>query len=276
MCLGTDRFTWDSKHGRGDYYCRQCGPGDGFKLIMESKGINFIDARELVMSLAGISEKSAYVPPSLPTQAPKPAIATERIRAILRQTCAVDDCDPARRYLQSRGLWPLPAMHKLRAHPSVEYWNEGERLGRFPALVASVRDVNGQVVTAHVTYLQPHGAKIDGHPPRKILSAMTERVGCACRLMNNEGETLGIAEGIETSFSAAIIHGIPVWATLNTSLMQKFEPPQGIKRLVIFADRDIPGLGATATLMQRLQGRVDFEFAMPQLKDWNEALMERI
>jgi len=38
------------------------------------------------------------------------------------------------------------------------------------------------------------------------------------------GGVLGIAEGIETALSAAVLDGVPVWAALNTSLLARFEP----------------------------------------------------
>lgn len=277
ICGGKDRFRYDNKDGRGGWFCNNCRAGDGITLVMKAKGITFVDACKLVLEILGEAHE-------LPKAAPIPrkahahqeiATPTPRVRRLLDESCAIEDCEPARRYLQSRGLWPLPAMHKLRAHPSVDYWQEGDRVGHHPALIAAVRDINGQVVTAHVTYLQQHGAKISTHDARKILSGMQGRAGCAVRLMHFEGEVLGVAEGIETAFSAAALHGVPVWAALNTSLLSKFDPPVGVKRLVIFADRDIAGMDAAAKLMQRMQGRVQFELQMPQLKDWNDALLER-
>jgi putative DNA primase/helicase len=279
ICGGKDRFRFDNRRGLGDWFCNQCGSGRGLDLLMKSQKLPFLDAAKLVLSLAGIEQHDDAPTVPIPRKAyadAEVASPTPRVRALLKQSCPIEDCEPARRYLQSRGLWPLPAMHKLRAHPSVDYWQEGERVGHHAALIAAVRDVGGEVVTAHVTYLQQHGAKISTHEPSKILSGMQGRAGCAVRLMRIDGEVLGIAEGIETAFSAAQIHGMPVWAALNTSLLQKFDPPAGVKRVVIFADRDIPGMDAAAKLMQRLQGRVQFEMQMPACKDWNDALMERL
>jgi putative DNA primase/helicase len=90
-------------------------------------------------------------------------------------------------------------------------------------------------------------------------------------------EILGIAEGIETALSASILDAIPVWAALNTSLLSKFEPPPGVLRLRIYADRDEPGLAAATHLMERLQGRVALEIRIPSAphKDWNDVLQHR-
>jgi len=274
VCGGQDRFRFDNKNGRGDFYCNQCGAGDGFKLIMGVFGLPFAEARKRVIELAGIS---ADVVRDLPArtaaiiEAEPIAKPTQRVLQLLRETCPVEDCEPVRRYLAGRSLWPLPAGHRLRAHASVEYWEDRQSIGRFPALVAAVRDASHDLVTVHVTYLEPRGCKLEGHEPRKILSSMKGRVACAVPLMAH-GDTLGIAEGIETALSASVLHEVPTWAALNTALLQKFEPPTNVKKLIVFADRDVAGLDAAARLMQRLQNRVTLEIRTPSSKDWNDSL----
>ena len=140
-------------------------------------------------------------------------------------------------------------------------------------MLADVRDRNGDLATVHVTYLDG-GQKLASQESRKMLSPLTERVGCAVRLMPST-EVLGIAEGIETALSAALIDGIPVWAALNAGLLAKFDPPSEVTRLVIYADADVAGLTAACRLMERLQGRIALEVRMPSppSKDWNDALL---
>ena len=170
-------------------------------------------------------------------------------------------------------MWPLPEGCTLRAHATVEYWDKGRRIGRFPALLADICDVAGALVTLHVTYLQG-GRKLTGHEPRKQLSAVAGRSGCAVRLMP-AGEELGVAEGIETALAAHRLHDVSVWAALNTALLARFEPPPAVRTLLLFADRDAPGLEAAARLMERLQGRVRLEMRIPKTpaKDWNDVLV---
>lgn len=274
-CGGRDRFFFDNRHGRGDFFCRHCGPGDGFQLLMRAQGMSFKDARRLVLRLADLEEneqRATIAPkPVYEPEAPKAAQVTRRVLQLIRESCAIEDCEPVREYLSSRSLWPLPSGHTLRAHTSVEYWHDKRSIGRFPALLGVVRDVEGETVTAHVTYLEPSGEKLRDFDPRKILSGMVGRDGCAVRLMSH-GATLGIAEGIETALSASMLHEMPVWAALNTSLLQKFTPPANVERLVIFADRDVAGLEAASKLMERLQGRVSMEVRTPKSKDWNDSL----
>jgi putative DNA primase/helicase len=172
-------------------------------------------------------------------------------------------------------LWPLPAGCALKAHPALEYWHEGQRVGVHPGFVAEVLDLAGELVTLHVTYLEG-GKKLVTNEPRKILSPLTGREGCAVRLMPTTG-VLGIAEGIETALAAAALHDMPVWAALNTSLLAKFEPLAGLKALHIYADADRAGLEAAGRLMERLQGRMRFELHVPSAphNDFNDQLAAR-
>lgn len=270
-CGGKDRYRFDNKRGRGDWICNQCGSGDGFKLVMLTLGVTFGEARKRVMEAARMEHGERREVVRVARMDPaEPARPTRRITQLLRESCAVEDCDATAVYLASRKLWPLPVGHSLRAHPSVEYWQDKQSVGRFPALLACIRNIRGDLVTVHVTYLEEDGQKLKGFEPRKILSAMTGHDGCAVHLMQH-GSALGVAEGIETALSASVLHEMPVWAALNTSLMQKFQPPQCVSKLVIFADRDIAGLDAATKLMQRLQGTVAMEIRTPQSKDWNDA-----
>jgi len=274
-CGGKDRFRFDNKRGRGDYICGQCGAGDGFRLLERVHGWPFAEARKRVIEAAGLSE-SLSPAWGAPVRATRPAEAiatpTERVLRLRRGRCRIEDCAEVVDYLASRGLWPLPEGCTLSAHATVEYFDEGQRIGRHPALFADVVDVNGELVTVHVTYLHG-GRKLSDREPRKILSTMTARDGCAVRLAP-AGEVLGIAEGIETALSAALLDGVPVWAALNTSLLARFEPPGGVDTVRLYADRDEAGLTAVCRLMERLQGRVRLEVRIPTApaRDWNDTL----
>lgn len=274
-CGGRDRFRFDDRRGRGDFFCNGCGPGDGFALLQRVHGWSFRETAKRVEEAAGLDW---VIPnPTRSTEQPiaeaAPASPTHRVRALRRECSRIEDSGPVSAYLASRGLLPLPADCTLRAHAGVDYWHEKQRIARFPALVADVRDIDGELVTVHVTYLH-QGAKLASHEPRKILSPLTGRIGCAARLMPLDGVTLGIAEGIETALAAAKLHGVPTWASLNAGLLAKFEPPEGVQRLIVFADRDVAGFEAAARLMERLQGRCALELRVPResAKDFADQL----
>jgi hypothetical protein len=83
---------------------------------------------------------------------------TARVKQLLRTSASPDVVAGAIEYLRGRALWPLPAGCTWRAHVGIDYRRQldgkaVEWVGRFAALVASVRDVDGELVTAHVTYL---------------------------------------------------------------------------------------------------------------------------
>jgi len=283
-CGGRDRYTFDNRHLRGDFICRRCGAGDGFTLLERVHRWTYTEARRQVLEVTQLQTSSKGVAgverrarPAAISPAPlSPYRPPARVLAVARGACAVADCPDAVAYLESRGLWPLPGGCALKAHPALEYWHEGQRVGVYPGLVAEVCDLAGELVTVHVTYLE-NGRKLSTHEPRKILSPLTGREGCAVRLLEpdrypgneqtpyrgKEFSGLGIAEGIETALSAAALHAMPVWAALNTSLLAKFEPPAAVKLLHIYADADRAGLEAAGRLTQRLQGRVRFELHVP-------------
>ena len=295
-CGGRDRFRFtnrDQTRGldTGSWYCNACGgrdrsggAGDGFALLERVYGWSFAEARRRVMQVAGLEDR---VDLSNRTHAPSPALAAlpapsgppRRALDLLRTSCAIADCEPAIRYLQSRAIWPLPRGTTLRAHAGAEYWDEGRCIGRFPALVAPLVDLDGELLAVHATYV-PEGRKLEGHAPRKLhgkLGRLADRRGLAVRLMPLDGEVLGIAEGLETAIAASLLHDVPCWAALTAGLLEHFQPPPGVHRVLTFADRDVAGLQAAYGLREQLDGRAIVELRTPPapFKDWNDVLIDR-
>ena len=93
-CGGTDRFQYTDKFGHGNYICRGCGAGGGFKLLMGCLGLNAVDALSRVDGYLGVNAPRA--PLSLPLDSP-----LERdglIRKILAETVPVMPGDEVDRY----------------------------------------------------------------------------------------------------------------------------------------------------------------------------------
>jgi len=158
---------------------------------------------------------------------------------------------------------------ELRAHAAAAYWHRGQLIDHFPALIAPVRDLSGEIITVHATYV-PGGEKLTDLPTRKLLGPVTGRQGLAVRLAPVEHGHLGIAEGIETALAATKLKRIPCWAALNTSLLKRFWPPDGLE-VHVFADRDVAGLIAAAELLANLDRGV-LEVPPFGANDWAEAL----
>jgi putative DNA primase/helicase len=62
LCGGTDRFQYTDKFGEGNYHCRQCGPGGGFKLLQAVMGVDFNTALRDVERCLGMMPVTAPLP----------------------------------------------------------------------------------------------------------------------------------------------------------------------------------------------------------------------
>ena len=254
-CGGRDRFRYKGD-GDGGFFCGDMR-GNGVDLVMHVFDCDFRAACEKIETIIGKA-------PQGERWEAKPVSYAQRLRQRAMTT-------PRSAYLASRGLEIAPG---LRWCDAVEYWDEGESLGTFPAMLGPVTDRDGKFRTYHVTYLDK-GAKARVHAPRKILPGASI-AGCGVALYA-PAEVIGVAEGIETAIAAKMIHGMPVHAALNTSLLAKWDPPPIARVIHIFADRDENYAGEAAAYalahrlaMKGLQVRVELPATFG---DWNDVLM---
>ncbi|MGW8178070.1 MAG: toprim domain-containing protein [bacterium] len=265
-CGGRDRFRYDNKKNRGDYYCSQCGPGDGFKLLMAIHQCEFAEAAKMVEEVIGRAK---------PDEKKEDVDPRKRLQYISKHLVRVSAGDPVYIYLKSRGLSKLP--RTLRLHPKLAYYEGREKIGSYPAMISLVRDNEGNALTYHVTYLTSAGHKAHVGSERKVLSALGDK-GYVSMLYPAK-ETLGVAEGIETSIASRVLFDVPVWATLNSNGMKAFLPPPEVRRVMIFADNDknYEGQSAAYQLAHKLCTKgIEVEVVIPPPGDWNDELVRRI
>lgn len=265
ICSGKDRYRFDDKAGRGTWICSHCGSGDGFKLLQGVHGWSFSEAAKQVDRIVGTVQAGPIAPER--TDASK-------IRALLQVwegSRPVTRGDAVWQYLNRRlGLETVPA--DLRLHPGLRYTNEdGQNLGRFPAMVAKIRYPDGTGASIHRTYLTDDGHKAPVPQAKKIMAGKSLNTG-AVRL-GAAGPTLGIAEGIETALAASERFGLPVWAATNAVLLEAWVPPKGVERVLIAGDNDASFTGQAAAfgLARRLvQKGLAVEIHLPEQvgKDW--------
>jgi len=273
----------------GGGICNSCGAfPDGFALLMWLKGWSFPETLEAVAEALGLSE-SGSVPPAQcwrPKREEDPKVL-ERLRRTWREGLSVSHpkADPLRHYLRRRGLNPtiLDGTRELRFHPKLAYFEDGRIRGRFPALLALVRDAGGKAVTLHRTYLTPDGRKAPVPAPKKLMSVWGQINGGAVRL-GAPRSLLSVAEGIETALAVREVTGLTVWPTLSCTLLERFEPPARVTTLLVWADRDRSGAGerAAKALEQRLSARLKVLVFTPGLPipqgkkslDWLDVLVE--
>lgn len=267
MCGGKDRFRLDWRHptGKARWYCTHCGFGDGIDLLMACKGMNFADAARQVESHLGVPDKP-----------PRPERGIKQLRDDMRKVWSagrpMHGLGTVDMYLMGRGI-------VLEAYPTCirEAGAIRHKAGsNHPAMLALVRDVDGTAVNVHRTYLSGNGEKARVDPVRMLMRGGHPR-GSAVRLMPH-GDVLGIAEGIETAWSAAQLFDVPVWAALNAGRLEWWQPPRGVRQVLIFADNDENGVGQLAAdkLRHRLVALgVSGTIRLPDQAgtDWNDVLM---
>lgn len=273
-CGGKKPFRFDDKGGEGTSYCTHCGARNGVQLLREVSGLEFIPAiREIARILGGDFERENVVRIAHPgvirsaMTAEETEIARVRLIKAWRSSFSGQGAvEPVARYLGSRGL-VLPALPEgLRFHPSLPFFDEdGKRIGRYPAMLAVVSRPDGKPVSMHRTYLDRQGRKLcvkgsDGEPlPAKRLMKATEPLSGSAIRLYEAGETLAVAEGIETALAVHVMTGLPVWAGISASILKKMVIPADVRRVEIFADHDLPdrdgrraGQDAAAFLAERL------------------------
>lgn len=204
-----------------------------------------------------------------------------------------DLVEPMRAYFQNRELlfrWDVVEESDcVRFHPSLSYYDEdGNEVGKFPAIVCAIRDKEGNLVTLHRIYLTPTGKKARVPGPKKMMPVPDDLTvtGAAIQLgVPNEG-ILGVAEGVETALSAYRATQIPVWATVNATLMEAFEVPKGVHTVLIWADKDksLTGEKSANVLKARLERMgIQVFILVPKMPipsrakgvDWNDVLMSQ-
>lgn len=235
LCGGTDRFQYTDKFGEGNYHCRHCGPGGGFKLLQALKGIDFNTALHEVERCIGATQP--------PARAASPEPSAERMKKLAkrlwdeaRPVVPGDDVD---RYLNGRGLG-LPSYPKvLRLHPALGFFEKdaagkSRKVAEYAAMLACIQGPDGHAVTLHRTYLKD-GQKAVARDAKKVLSAGIN--GAAIRLFE-VGEELAITEGIETAVAVHLATGKPVRAALNAGNLEKLWLPESVRRVCIYADND--------------------------------------
>jgi len=281
LCGGNDRFVYTDKFKHGNYVCRHCGAGDGFKLAEGALGLGFWDVFKRVEEIVGSGVALRSDAKASPDFTRK---VSERVWEGCVPVVAGDDVDV---YLANRGLRMENYPSVLRRHPSLEYYEKaaGEKrakvVGRFPAMVCPLQSLDGNVVTLHRTYLQD-GSKAKVSDPKKCLQAFDG--GPAIQLFEPTDE-LAITEGIETALAVHIATGRAVWAAYSASNLEKISVPGSVKRVFIYADNDasFTGQAAAFVLAKRLsasregQEGLKVKVFVPQRpgEDWADVVKRR-
>lgn len=257
FCGGKDRYAWSHKYG-GVWVCRQCTNGKyatGFSMLMQHMGYQTFgeaadDVRDFFSVQSNIKPLSREARMAALNEWTPERVARNRTRMLRtwNEAREVTVGDPVHRYMLNRvpGMNFIPA--GIRFHPALEYWDKPKQeggkpvlLGKFPAMLAYAQGVDGELVQLHKTYLTMEGLAADV-PLRKKTDLGVGVNSLAVRLMEVVGDTLGVSEGLETAWAAAMLRDVPVWSCLNGPALSEFVLPQEyrgqVRRLLIYADSD--------------------------------------
>jgi len=149
------------------------------------------------------------------------------------------------------------------------------QLGRIPipTMVAAVQAPDGKVIAVQETRLTWQGAKAPVSVPRITTGAL----GHGAVRLGPAGETLGLAEGVETALSAMEMSGVVTWATLGSQRLGRICLPPGVRQLQIFADSDRVGLEAASAAAQAHSRRglaVTIRRPPEGFGDWNDVAVD--
>jgi len=231
-----------------------------------------------------------------PAHATKPSnhaqqleISKLRAKITARWQSAIPDKGRIADYLAYRGLdLSNPNLNgvppSLKLIESLEYFapdpqNPKQQIltGHYPAMAAMVHHPSLGIVAMHRTYLAPFGAiTTTGEPdhgkaPVKVVKKLSTPIyqgatsGAAIRLYPATGETLALAEGIETALAIRQATGTPTWSTVSAGGLGAIELPGEIRTVEIWADAGDIGSQKAKQAAERLaaEGRRVFVISPP-------------
>lgn len=288
---GHDGFRLFGDFNRtGGGICNSCGSfADGVALIA------WVNDAPLKEVMQGIDEALNGVSPKELKQYRKAAAhckkqskeeqakASARLNAVWAESIGDAQAEAIKAsYLASRGLPSEMArlLSDFKFHKNLSHWSYNkankkmEFKGKHPALVAMVRKASdGKPLTIHRTYLQ--GAndsfKKSNDIPKTIMKPNGEWESCAIQLGVKPTSTLNLAEGIETSLAVMAMGEDHCWSALSTGNLSNFTPPKGVKKIVVWADRDANKAGENACLslskhLQAVRPEIELVVKLPPMK----------
>jgi putative DNA primase/helicase len=240
------------------------GDGDWRAVLDHLRSLGLIDAAKAPTSTAGRLERDR----------PVPLTGLERRNAAHRlwEAARALGSTASERYCRRRGITrdlPGQAVFRHLAEAPVAAYRRSAYVR--PAFLAAIQLADGAFTAVEVTYLTLTGRRAeDLRLSRKTVGLAP--AGCAVRLDPAEPEML-VAEGVFTALSASEAFGLPAWALMSTRNLRAWSPPEGVRSVLIAADRGKDGEASAETLRARLaHAGVAASVALPPALwgDWNE------
>jgi len=242
--------------------------GDLLDIIRESRGlVDFSDVTAEARRFLGLPKPA----PDHDLRSTAPAGSPESARRLFAMSQPITGTI-VEAYLLERGITALHGNGNLRFHPSCYYRPDSHSpTETWPAMIAAVTDLNGNITGAHRTWLDPSGrdkAPID--TPRR---AMGHLLGNGVRF-GGVHDVMAAGEGIETMLSLrCVLPAMPMVAALSASHLAAILFPATLRRLYIARDDDPAGHNAVASLIDRAnEAEIEAIVLSPKMGDFNEDL----
>ena len=187
------------------------------------------------------------------------------------------------RYLKGRGI-NLPKLPGELRQASLDYFEDGNVVRVFPAMLAVVTSPSGEMVALHRTYLAADGSKAVVDNVKKLTRTSGSLAGASIKFGEpvsvNGRITLGVAEGIETALACRLASGVPTWSCISATGMQRFVWPVELQSLIIFADHDESGVGQAAAIklaLRAIDAGIECRVLIPELvgSDWLDVYVQK-
>ena len=241
----------------GGAICNTCGPfSNGVSLIMAINGWTFKQTASAIRGCLG-GDLTNLPRRAAPIKTDKKVndFAKNNIDEVLSKSTATGD--PVNKYLVKRGLGKI-----INSLPSdilfienLACYEDKKLTGQYPAMVCPIRNLSGEVVSIHRTYLTDQGDKAPITSPKKIMQPAEQGATSGCSIQLFEAtETLAVTEGVETALAVYQDTGVPCWAAITAGGLERVEIPSAVKRLLIVGDKDLTGVGERSAnvLAQRM------------------------
>ncbi|MFZ3234234.1 MAG: toprim domain-containing protein [Stellaceae bacterium] len=183
----------------------------------------------------------------------------------------------AEAYLRARGITERLDWPALRYHPSV-YYRETDHasLEVWPALLAAVTDIDGNITGIQRTWLDPR--RTDKAPLADPRRALGHLLGNGVRF-GKVADIVAAGEGVETMLALkSVLPSLPVIAGLSANHLAALDllpapgsgPGQALRRLYVARDNDASGLKAAHRLHERgIAAGIEIRELVPVYDDFN-------
>ena len=177
------------------------------------------------------------------------------------------------RHLARRGLTWMADLRGLSEHPAAPLWIYGPGTPTRRAMMACISAPDGATTAVELTYLDPNGLQaVDVAVSRKTVGRVPG--GSAVRL-SLASEIMLVGEGVVTTLSAMMQFHRPGWALLSAGNLACWRAPDGVREVLIAADRGAAGEAAAYALRDRLKADglvAAIAWPWEPFGDWNEVL----